>query len=166
MEALEHIRQKIWDRNGLDQRLATWRKEGKRIVFTNGCFDLVHRGHVEYLAAAADQGDVLVIGLNSDRSVSRLKGAHRPIIDQSSRALLLAALEFVDAVILFEEDTPLSLIQTVLPDVLVKGADWPEEHIVGAAEVKASGGRVLRIELAPGRSTTGMIERIRSNPAG
>ncbi len=163
MKRLQLIQNKITSISGLEARLKQWREQGKRIVFTNGCFDIVHRGHVEYLSAAADCGDKLVIGLNSDSSVRRLKGAHRPIIDEQSRALLLAALEFVDAVVLFEEETPLQLIRQVQPDVLVKGGDYTEETIVGSDIVRAKGGEVVTIPLTPNCSTTRIEEKIKNS---
>ncbi len=136
------------------------RKAGKTVVFTNGCFDLVHAGHVKYLSAAADLGDVLVLGLNSDTSVKKIKGEKRPVIHQEQRACVVAALQMVDYVVLFDAPDPLELIETVCPDVLVKGADWAEDAIVGADFVTARGGRVARIDLAPGISTTTIIQRI------
>lgn len=129
------------------------------MVFTNGCFDILHRGHVEYLSAARELGDVLVVGLNSDDSVARLKGPQRPINPQDDRAVVLAALAAVDAVTLFAEDTPRELIASLLPDLLVKGGDYREEDIVGGSEVRAAGGDVKIIPLVPGRSTTGIIKR-------
>ncbi len=132
------------------------------LVFTNGCFDLLHRGHVEYLYAARALGDALVVGLNSDDSVRRLKGPDRPLNALDDRAVVLAALECVDAVTAFTEDTPLALIRALLPDVLVKGGDYTPETVVGRAEVEAAGGRVAIVPLVPGRSTTGTIERLRT----
>lgn len=129
------------------------------VVFTNGCFDILHRGHVEYLHAARSLGDRLVVGLNTDHSVRRLKGPKRPVNPQDDRALVIGALAAVDAVVLFEEDTPLRLIQRLLPDVLVKGGDYSRDTIVGAAEVEAAGGRVEVVPLVPGRSTTGILQR-------
>jgi rfaE bifunctional protein nucleotidyltransferase chain/domain len=145
------------------QRLCNiWRMKGDRIVFTNGCFDILHRGHVEYLQEAAALGDRLVIGLNTDDSVRRQgKGDGRPYNDQDSRAKVLAALRLVDAVVLFDEDTPLQLIQTIGPDVLVKGGDYTEDRIVGAEFVKARGGQVRSLGLVEGYSTTALVERIR-----
>lgn len=145
------------------QRLSNiWRMKGDRIVFTNGCFDILHRGHVEYLQEAAALGDRLVIGLNTDASVRRLgKGDGRPYNDQESRAKVLAALRLVDAVVLFDQDTPLELIQAIGPDVLVKGGDYTEEQIVGAEVVKARGGEVHSLKLVEGFSTTGLVDRIR-----
>lgn len=130
------------------------------VVFTNGCFDILHPGHVDYLARARALGSRLVVGLNSDASVTRLKGPGRPVNDQTSRALVLAALECVDHVVVFDEDTPLELIRKVRPDVLVKGGDWSVDKIVGRDLVEARGGRVLSLPLLPGHSTTAIIERI------
>ena len=145
------------------QRLCNiWRMKGDRIVFTNGCFDILHRGHVEYLQEAAALGDRLVIGLNTDESVRRLgKGDGRPYNDQESRAKVLAALRLVDAVVLFDQDTPLELVQAIGPDVLVKGGDYTEDQIVGAAQVRARGGDVCSLKLVDGYSTTGLVEKIR-----
>lgn len=145
------------------QRLCnTWRMKGDRIVFTNGCFDILHRGHVEYLQEAAALGDRLVIGLNSDASVRRQnKGPERPLNTEESRAKVLAALRLVDAVIIFDQDTPLELIQTLGPDVLVKGGDWSEDRIVGAELVKARGGSVHSLKLVDGFSTTALVDKIR-----
>jgi rfaE bifunctional protein nucleotidyltransferase chain/domain len=137
-----------------------FRKDGKTIVFTNGCFDLVHAGHVSYLSAAAKLGDVLILGLNTDASVRKIKGEKRPVIGQEERTLVVAAFQMVDYVVLFDAPDPLNLIETIRPDVLVKGADWPMEAIVGADFVTARGGRVARIDLAPGISTTTIIQRI------
>jgi len=137
------------------------RRLGQRIVFTNGCFDILHAGHVDYLQQARQQGDFLVVGLNSDQSIQAIKGCHRPINEEARRARVLAALGCVDAVVLFSDDTPLALITALLPHILVKGADWPEDAIVGAQEVKANGGKVVRIPLATATSTTGIINKIR-----
>ena len=136
-------------------------KKKKKIVFTNGTFDLLHRGHVTYLQKARAQGDVLFVGLNSDASVKSYKGPDRPLNPQQDRALVLAALACVDCVVIFNEPTPLHLIKALRPDVLVKGADWPKSKIAGAAEVESWGGRVRRIRLVPGRSTTRVIERMK-----
>ncbi len=144
----------------LQEQLGRIRKQGSRIVFTNGCFDLLHCGHVAYLEQARCCGDCLIIGLNSDRSVRALKGDSRPVNSEQSRARVLAALGCVDFVVLFSEDTPLNLITTLLPDVLVKGADWPEDQIAGAAEVKAAGGRVERVVFEHQVSTTELIKKI------
>jgi D-glycero-beta-D-manno-heptose 1-phosphate adenylyltransferase len=142
--------------------LAPRRAAGDRIVFTNGCFDLLHPGHVRYLGAARALGDVLVLGLNGDASVRRLKGTGRPILSAPERAEVLAGLAAVDHVIVFDDDTPRELIAAIGPDVLVKGADWALEDIVGRAEVEARGGRVERVEVVPGVSTTELLRRIRS----
>ena len=160
MKHLEKIYDKILDDNSLEERLNFWRSEGKTIVFSNGCFDILHRGHVEYLSKAADLGDKLIIGLNTDASVKRLKGPSRPVNDEKSRAILLSALEFVDTVVFFEEDTPYNLIKRVQPDVLVKGKDYKAEDIVGYDIVTAKGGKVETIELVDGFSTTKILEKI------
>ena len=161
MKHLEKIYDKILDDKTLDKKLNLWREEGKSIVFSNGCFDILHRGHVEYLSKAADLGDILIIGLNTDDSVRRLKGPSRPVNDEKARAVVLAALEFVDAIMFFEEDTPYNLIKRVQPDVLVKGKDYKAEDIVGYDIVTAKGGKVETIELVEGFSTTKTIEKMR-----
>lgn len=140
--------------------LTPLRKEGKTIVFTNGCFDLLHVGHIRYLMAARALGDLLVLGLNSDDSVRAIKGTDRPLVPQCERAEILTALTCIDFLTIFEEPTPLELIRALQPDVLVKGADWEENQIVGADIVKANGGTVARIPLVPFTSTTRLIERI------
>jgi rfaE bifunctional protein nucleotidyltransferase chain/domain len=150
--------QKILERDALIAEFA--RPRDVRLVFTNGCFDILHRGHVEYLAAARRMGDLLVVGVNSDDSVCRLKGPGRPINPEMDRAVVLAALEAVDVVTLFSEDTPLALIQRLLPDVLVKGGDYEVSAIVGASEVTAAGGEVVVVPLVPGRSTTRILQRM------
>lgn len=152
---------KITDLTALQTTVATWKVEGKKVVFTNGVFDLLHIGHITYMAKAAELGDKLIIGLNADSSVKRIKGDDRPVNDQNSRALLLAALFFVDAVVLFEEDTPQQLIAALLPDVLVKGADYAIENIVGAKEVIANGGEVKTINFVEGHSSTSIIQKIK-----
>ena len=161
---------RILDRAAMADRCAAWRAEGKRVVFTNGVFDLVHRGHVTYLEAAAALGDVLVVGVNDDASVRRLgKGEDRPIVPEADRAFVIAGLRAVEAVVLFGEDTPLDLIRAFQPDVLVKGGDYdagctnPEDprYIVGSAEVRAAGGQVETIDLVPGRSTTAIADRLK-----
>lgn len=138
-----------------------WRTAGKTVTFTNGCFDLLHYGHIHYLAEAADLADCLVVGLNSDGSVGRLKGEHRPIKDEKNRAHILASLACVDGVILFEEDTPYHLIKLVQPDFLVKGGDWQPEQIVGSDIVLAQGGKVLSLPFIEGYSTTKLEEKIK-----
>jgi len=140
--------------------LGPLRKKGKKVVFTNGCFDIVHAGHVRYLKKAGSLGDILVVGLNSDSSVKGLKGRARPIVPQGERAEVMAALEFVDYVVIFNEPTPLRLISVLKPDILVKGADWASHEIVGADVVKKRGGKVSRIRLLKGRSTTNIIKKI------
>ncbi len=135
---------------------------GKQVVFTNGCFDLLHRGHVSYLAAARALGDVLVVGINSDASVRRLKGKDRPVVTQDDRAIVLSSLRAVDYVVVFDEDTPYELIAEVAPDVLVKGGDWAPEKIVGADLVRARDGLVTTIPFVPGRSTSALIAKVRS----
>ncbi len=146
----------------LRDRLSAPRAAGARVVFTNGCFDLLHPGHVRYLAAARALGDVLVVGLNSDDSIRRLKGSGRPVLRVEERAEVLAGLTAVDHLIVFEDDTPQALIAALAPDVLVKGADWAAEDIAGRDVVLARGGRVERIDLVPGVSTTEIMRRIRT----
>jgi D-beta-D-heptose 7-phosphate kinase / D-beta-D-heptose 1-phosphate adenosyltransferase len=161
--AVEDMREqadKVCDFPHLLARVAHWRAAGQRIVFTNGCFDLLHAGHVTYLEAARKLGDRLVVGLNTDRSVSALKGPTRPVIHQSDRARVMAALEAVDAVILFDEDTPLDLIAAIRPDILVKGDDYREDQVVGGAAVKSWGGKVALVPIVPGRSTTNIIGKL------
>ncbi len=152
---------KISDLQSLKAFIAQWQSEGKKVVFTNGVFDLLHIGHITYMAKAAELGDKLVIGLNSDSSVKRIKGEDRPVNDQNSRAALLAALFFVDAIVVFEEDTPINVITTLMPDILVKGADYSIENIVGAKEVMANGGEVKTIDFVEGYSSTSIIKKIR-----
>jgi len=144
----------------LQHQLRRWRLLGKSIAFTNGCFDILHEGHIASLSDAAREADVLIVGVNSDDSTCRLKGPQRPINPQQARATVLAALLMVDAVIIFGEDTPLELIKIVQPDVLVKGGDYTLDQIVGAKEVMAAGGRVVINPIVPGFSTTGLIEKI------
>ncbi|MGY1488493.1 bifunctional D-glycero-beta-D-manno-heptose-7-phosphate kinase/D-glycero-beta-D-manno-heptose 1-phosphate adenylyltransferase HldE [Methylobacillus pratensis] len=153
---------KVCNLDSLLARVKTWRNHGERIVFTNGCFDLLHAGHVTYLEAARHTGDRLVLGLNTDRSVSALKGPTRPVIHEQDRARVLAALESVDAVILFDEDTPIDLIKAIRPDVIVKGSDYTEDQVVGGAEVKSWGGKVALIDVVPGRSTSNIIRKLAS----
>ena len=152
---------KITGVSALKTQIETWKNEGKKVVFTNGVFDLVHIGHITYLSKAAELGDKLIIGLNADSSVKRIKGEDRPVNDQDSRAALLATFFFVDAVVIFEEDTPLNLISTLLPNVLIKGADYSVENIVGAKEVIANGGEVKTITFVEGYSSTSIIQKIR-----
>jgi D-beta-D-heptose 7-phosphate kinase / D-beta-D-heptose 1-phosphate adenosyltransferase len=154
---------KILSRPELAARAATWRTAGKRIVLTNGCFDLLHAGHLALLSDAAKLGDVLVLAINSDASVRRLKGPERPLVTQAERAALLAALAFVDAVTIFEEDTPLEVLAAVRPQVLVKGGDYQPSEVIGRELVEAAGGRVVIVPLLPERSTTALLERIRGS---
>ncbi len=163
MKGTASITNKIFtDLQVLKNKLDTWKKEGQKVVFTNGCFDILHKGHVSYLAEAAALGNKLVIGLNDDDSVKRQnKSINRPLQDESSRAFVLASLGFVDAVILFNEETPLELIKTLQPNILVKGADYNIENIVGAKEVLAAGGEVKTIDLISGYSTTAIEKKIK-----
>jgi rfaE bifunctional protein nucleotidyltransferase chain/domain len=155
---------KIRDKASLLTQVQVWREEGKKIVFTNGCFDILHLGHIDYLNRAADLGDVLVIGVNTDASTRRLKGEHRPVQDEKSRLHLLASLACVAAVVLFDEPTPLQLIKSVQPDILVKGADYSVDQIVGGPEVLALGGKVETIPLVSGYSTSAIEARIKAQP--
>ena len=157
---IQQINDKILDADSLKIRIANWRSQGYSIVFTNGCFDLLHMGHVSYLATAAELGDKLIIGLNSDESIKRLKGADRPIKDLQNRQFILASLTSVDAVIAFEEDTPIKLIEKVLPDFLVKGGDWQPDQIVGADLVLQNGGEVQSLPFIEGHSTTSLVQKI------
>jgi rfaE bifunctional protein nucleotidyltransferase chain/domain len=159
MGKLDFIVNKIYTRETILNLCAAWRLQGKKIVFTNGCFDLMHLGHVEYLNRAADLGH-LIIGLNSDISVRRIKGVHRPINDERSRAMVLASFLFVEAVVLFDEETPYELISQVQPDILVKGNDYKAEEIVGYDIVHSRGGEIITIDLTEGYSTTSIEERI------
>ena len=153
------------DGSRIDARLLqereAWRRAGTTVVVTNGCFDLLHGGHVALLERARAEGGVLIVAINSDASVRRLKGADRPLIPASERAEVLLGLEAVDRVVVFDEDTPLQVVRLLSPDVLVKGADWGPDNIVGSDLVTAHGGRVLRVPLVPGRSTSAILERVR-----
>jgi len=155
--------EKIFGCEKLKEKVQALKREGKRIVFTNGCFELLHIGHVRYLSAAKAEGDILVVGVNSDRSVREIKGQSRPVVPENERTEVLASLACIDFVTLFDEPDPLVTIRTLMPDVLVKGADWEEDAIVGKDVVEANGGRVVRIPLTQGASTTGIIEKILSN---
>lgn len=148
--------------NILVEKRSLWGSQGstKKVVFTNGCFDLVHLGHVDYLSKARDLGDLLIVGLNSDDSIRRLKGEKRPISHQESRAMVLAAFSFVDYVVIFEEDTPLRLITELRPDILVKGGDYNHDNVVGADFVESYGGRLELIPLVPGESTTNLVQKM------
>jgi len=158
---MERYRNKIKDLSSLKKKIEALKAQGKRIVFTNGCFDLLHPGHTRYLYAARNLGDYLVVAVNTDRSVKAIKGEHRPIQSQDERTEILAALSFVDAVVLFDEDNPLEIVRHLLPDVLVKGGDWTEDKIIGADEVKQAGGVVKSLPFVAGYSTTAIIEKIK-----
>ena len=160
MREIERIESKIICQKDLNNLILKWREENQKIVFTNGCFDLLHLGHVDYLAKAKDLGDRLIIGVNTDSSVKRLKGKNRPLQDENSRLHILAALHSVDAVVLFDEDTPYELIKKIQPDILVKGADYKIEDIVGYDIVTSRGGSVQTIEFIEGYSTTNIEQRI------
>ena len=164
LQKTEISQKKIVELEDLPRILNLWRFKSHKIVFTNGCFDILHRGHVEYLAEAADQGSKLIIGLNTDSSVKRQgKGKNRPLQDQDSRASILASLHFVDLIILFDEDTPLSLIELIQPDILVKGADYEIKDIVGHEVVQKNGGEVKRISFLEGYSTSSIIEKAKTD---
>ena len=152
---------KIMERDALRKKLEDLRKKGKKIAFTNGCFDILHVGHVRYLRKARKTADLLVLALNSDSSVRSIKGAQRPLVNEKERAEILAALEFVDFVTIFKESTPLKLIKYLKPDILIKGGDWPEEKVVGREEVIKWGGRIAIIPEIEGKSTTNIVEKIK-----
>jgi len=160
MSYLSKLKKDIID-NEVKKIVDKLKKEGKKIVFTNGCFDILHLGHIRYLSEAKKLGDFLIVAINSDSSVRRIKGNKRPIIDEKARAEIIAALEFVDMVIIFSEDTPYNIIKRLKPDILVKGGDWKEDEIVGADIVKKSGGKVLTIPYITGYSTTSIVEKIK-----
>lgn len=162
MDNISRILAKISNQDDLQSLLTYWRLKDYKIVFTNGCFDLLHKGHVEYLAKAADHGDILVVGMNSDDSVKRIKGDSRPIQDESSRTMTLASLKMVTLVVVFDEDTPYNLIKEVKPDVLIKGADYNEDDIVGSDIVKEKGGQIVTVDLTEGYSTSNIIEKIKN----
>ena len=161
MTKQEAIQRKILNPKELDSLLAYWSFKDFKIVFTNGCFDIIHLGHIDYLAKAADLGHKLIIGLNSDASTRRLKGPTRPINDEHSRAMILASISFVDAIVLFDEDTPYNLIKSIQPDILVKGADYKPEDIVGYDIVMAKGGKVETLEYLEGYSTSNIEKKIK-----
>ncbi len=163
MDNYSIIQQKIFNNNTIEKRLALWRFADKKIVFTNGCFDLMHYGHIDYLSKAASLGDVLIVGLNTDASVSLLKGTGRPVNNERSRLHIIASLFFVTAVILFDEPTPLELIRIVQPDVLVKGGDYKIEEIVGYDVVRSKGGEVIVLDFVPGYSTSALEKKIVDN---
>ena len=163
MTNLLSIKSKIYTLSELIEQSKIWRSKGDKIVFTNGCFDLVHRGHVEVLANTADLGDRLIIGLNSDTSIHKLKGEKRPVIDENSRAILLASLQFIDAIVLFSEATPYQLIEAILPDILAKGGDYKVEEITGHELVLRNGGEVILVPFIDGFSTTNIINKIKQD---
>jgi rfaE bifunctional protein nucleotidyltransferase chain/domain len=160
MKKPQIIPHKIFDLPQLLHQVNRWRLLQKTIAFTNGCFDILHQGHIASLSQAAEEADFLIVGVNANESVRKLKGEGRPVNDQQSRAIILASLLMVDAVVIFEEDTPLDLINAILPDVLVKGGDYAIEEIAGAKEVIATGGKVIINPIIPGFSTSGLIEKI------
>lgn len=162
MKAISNIPLKVYNLLLLQQQLKRWRLLNKKIVFTNGVFDILHQGHIASLSEAASFGDVLIVAVNTNVSVKRLKGASRPVNDENARALILASLLMTDAIILFDEDTPLSLITAIMPDVLVKGGDYTIDNIVGAKEVMANGGEVKIVPILEGFSTTGIIEKMKN----
>lgn len=162
MKKLDWVQNKIMDKTALLRYSHSQQVKGRKIVFTNGCFDILHHGHIELLAKAADEGQILIVGVNTDASVKRLKGEERPINNEKDRALQMAALLYVDAVCLFDEDTPLNLICSLKPDVLVKGGDYTIETIVGAKEVQEKGGHVTIIPFVEEYSTSGLIAKIRT----
>ena len=161
MQKTELINNKIFSNESLKSQLNIWRFKEKKIVFTNGCFDLLHLGHVDYLSKAADLGDILIIGLNTDKSVAKLKGLGRPITNEKSRSFLLASLFYVDAVVFFNDDTPIELIKMIQPDILIKGSDYKAEEIVGYNIVKAKGGQIITLDFLPGYSTTSIENKIK-----
>lgn len=162
MKELDKIQNKIISFDNIQKQVLKWREENKKIVFTNGCFDIIHRGHVDYLSKAKDLGDKLIIGLNTDLSVRNIKGNTRPIQDEQSRAIILAAMQFVDAIVLFSDSTPYSLIKEIQPDILVKGADYKKEDIVGYDIVSQRGGTVETIEFIEGYSTSNIERKIKN----
>ncbi|MBX3257744.1 MAG: D-glycero-beta-D-manno-heptose 1-phosphate adenylyltransferase [Chitinophagaceae bacterium] len=154
------IKNKVLTQDGIKHQVKRWRLLGKKIVFTNGCFDILHEGHIEILSQAALSGDILIVGVNTDASVKRLKGQSRPVNNQSFRAMMLASLTIIDAVVLFDEDTPLELIREIEPDVLLKGGDYEQNQIVGAEDVVKAGGEVKIVPLVKGFSTSSLIQKI------
>ena len=163
MSHLKKINSKIFSIESLKSQVNVWKEEGSKIVFTNGCFDIIHKGHIEVLSRTADLGDKLIVGLNSDSSIRKLKGTNRPIMDENSRAILLAALSCVDAIILFSEDTPLNLINSLNPDVLAKGGDYKINTIVGHEIVQKNGGEVILVPFVDGSSSSNIIEKIKNS---
>jgi rfaE bifunctional protein nucleotidyltransferase chain/domain len=162
MHLEDTIEKKIVDIDALASLINAWKKDHQKIVFTNGCFDLLHAGHIAYLSEAASLGDKLIVGLNNDTSVTSIKGSERPINNETTRSLLLASMFFIDAVVLFNDDTPLEIIKIILPDVLVKGGDYTVENIVGALETIENGGKVEVLSFLPGYSSTAIINKIKT----
>ena len=163
MSNLKNIKSKIYSLSDLKIQSDKWKGKGKKIVFTNGCFDLVHRGHLEVLANTADLGDKLIIGLNSDSSIKELKGEKRPIMDEISRSILLASLQFVDAIVFFSDETPFNLIETLVPDILAKGGDYKVTEISGNEVVLENGGEVILVPFIDGFSSTNIVEKIKQS---
>ena len=163
MSQFNTLKNKIFSLENLKTQVEKWKATGEKVVFTNGCFDIVHQGHIEVLARTADLGTKLIIGLNSDSSIQKLKGKNRPIIQQQSRAILLASFSFVDALVLFSEDTPINLISTLLPDVLAKGGDYKIKTIVGHEIVQKNGGEVILVPFVDGFSSTTIIDKIKNS---
>ena len=163
MSHLNKINSKIFSLDDLKNQVNAWKQAGEEVVFTNGCFDIIHRGHIEVLARTADLGSKFIIGLNSDSSIKKLKGDDRPIINEQSRAILLASLSFVDAVVLFSEETPINLISTLVPDVLAKGGDYEIKTIVGHEIVQKNGGKVILVPFVDGFSSTNIIDKIKNS---
>ena len=163
MSHLKKLNNKICSFEKLRDNVNAWKQAGEEVVFTNGCFDIIHKGHIEVLAQTADLGDRLIVGLNADSSIQKLKGKNRPIIDEQSRAILLASLSFVDAVVLFSEDTPSNLISTLKPDVLAKGGDYEISTIVGHKVVQENGGQVILVPFVDGFSSTMIIDKIKNS---
>ena len=160
-KSLEILNSKILDKKRLLVKLTDWKEEDKKIVFSNGCFDLIHLGHIEVIARSADLGDILIIGVNTDNSIKRLKGKNRPIVEEISRAKQLAALEFVDAVVLFDQDTPIDLIKMINPNIITKGGDYNTDQVIGNDVVTQNDGKVVIIPLTQGYSTTSILEKIK-----
>lgn len=160
MKHTERIRNKIFERSALASQCAEWRKQGRKVVFTNGCFDILHKGHLEILTRSAEFGDILVVALNTDASVKKLKGDLRPVNNEDFRTWMMASLEIVDAVILFDEQTPAELIEAITPDIIVKGGDYTVDQVVGAEHVISHGGEVKIVPIVKGYSTSGIIAAI------
>lgn len=158
----KQIKEKICDLETVSPKAKEWQTNGNKVVFTNGCFDLLHLGHITYLAEAASLGNKLIVAINSDASVKRLKGTNRPINNEVSRGVMLSCFFFIDAIVVFDEDTPLETINSIMPDILVKGGDYTIPEIVGATEVMANGGKVEVLQFVPGYSSTNIINRIRN----